>query len=139
MNFTKNMHKNSPILSSKFRSLCPQEFCLPFCKKALIQFNINICYIQSSHLMIFIKCFNHDGFWIVWSIAIMERTVLDSEVVLFLSSRYFLDNQNEQSRLQRNEGSIPSRQIRTQLGEILSAKAFFIDPSFSEILKFQIF
>ena len=56
--------------------------------------------------MIFIKFFRDDGFWIVWSIAIMERTVLDDEVVLFLSSRYFLDNQNEQSRLQRNEGSI---------------------------------
>ena len=56
--------------------------------------------------MIFIKFLRDDGFWIVWSIAIMERTVLDDEVVLFLSSRYFLDNQNEQSRLQRNEGSI---------------------------------
>ena len=89
--------------------------------------------------MIFIKFFSDDGFWIVWSIAIMERTVLDTEAVLFLSSRYFLDNQNEQSRLQRNEGSVPSRQIRTQLGKIFSAKAFFINPSFFEILKVQIF
>ena len=33
-------------------------------------------------LMIFIKFFSDDGFWIVWSIAIMKRTVLGNKFYL---------------------------------------------------------
>ena len=44
--------------------------------------------------MIFIKFFSDDGFWIVWSIAIMERTVLDDEVVLILPTAEILSGKN---------------------------------------------
>ena len=89
--------------------------------------------------MIFIKFFRDAGFWIVWSIAIMKRTVLDDEWFSFYLVAIFWTTRMSSHVCNEMKVVLPSRQIRTQLGKILSAEAFFINPSFSEILKVQIF